>query len=213
MQELFLLSGLGADKRVFDFLDLSGYQLNYIAWVAPGADEPMAQYAERLLHQINHPKPILIGVSFGGMMAVEIGKLIETEKIILISSAKSKMEIPWYLRFMGALRLHRLIPTSLMKTSSGIANWFFGAKTQKERDLLKSIIRETDSAFLKWAIDKILSWKNETVLSNITHIHGTADRLLPNNRADYPISEGGHLMIINRAKEISHILNSILQSK
>jgi pimeloyl-ACP methyl ester carboxylesterase len=213
MKELFLFSGLGADKRVYEFLDLTGYELHYIAWITPGADEPIAQYAERLLDQINHPKPTLIGVSFGGMIAVEIGKLIETEKIILISSAKSKLDIPWHFRLIGLLRLHRLVPTGLLKTSTGVTNWFFGASTKSERDLLKRIMRETDSTFLKWAIDKIVTWKNEMIPRNILHIHGTADRLLPNKKADYQINEGGHLMVVNRASEISRLLHNLLQNK
>lgn len=206
MKELFLFSGLGADKRVFEFLDLSGYTLHYIAWVEPGKDESIEQYAERILHQINHPKPILIGVSFGGILAVEIGKLMQTDKIILISSAKTKFEIPLYFRIIGKLRLHKLMPAALLKNSTGIANWFFGVTNQRDRDLLRSIIRETDSKFLKWAIDKIVNWKNETVLKNITHIHGTNDRLLPNKKADYKIDGGGHLMIVNKALEISNFI-------
>lgn len=94
MKEIFLISGLGADKRVFDYLDLSEYKAFHIRWIDPHPKESIESYATRLLVQITKQKPVLIGISFGGMMAIEIGKLIDTEKIIIISSAKSKKDIP-----------------------------------------------------------------------------------------------------------------------
>lgn len=210
MKELFLLSGLGADKRVFEFLDLSGYKLNYIEWVMPEKDESIEQYAKRLLPQINDPKPVLVGVSVGGIMAVEIGKLIETDKIILISSAKTKFEIPIYYRLIGQLRLHNRMPANLLKNTPALANWFFGAENKRDRELLEKIILETDNKFLEWAIDKIVRWKNQTASKNIVHIHGSNDRLLPNRKADYSIEEGGHFMIVNKADEVSKAIRNLM---
>ncbi|MGK6351614.1 hypothetical protein [Parapedobacter sp. DT-150] len=47
--------------------------------------------------------------------------------------------------------------------------------------------------------------------SNTVHIHGTADRILPFRfvKADYVIPGGSHLMVVNRAKEISDIIAGI----
>lgn len=105
MREIYLLSGLGADKRVFDFIDLSGFKTNHVDWVAPIDNESIENYAKRLLRQIKTKRPIIIGVSFGGMVTVEIAKQIETEKVILISSAKTRLDIPFYFRIIGQLRL------------------------------------------------------------------------------------------------------------
>src|SRR5688572_25077372 len=156
MKSIYLISGLGADRRVFDFLDLSDFQINHVNWVSPISLEPLEHYAARLLDQIKEPKPILIGVSFGGMVAVEISKLIETEKVILISSAKTKKDIPLIYKLAGAVGFNQIIPVKLFKTINWITYWFFGANTNSERVLLKEIIHETDEAFLQWSIDKIM---------------------------------------------------------
>ena len=95
-----MLSGLGADKRVFDFLDLSDYSIYHITWIIPLPRESMAEYAFRLLPQITSDNPVLIGVSFGGMIALEIAKLISVEKVILISSATSPNAIPSYFKLI-----------------------------------------------------------------------------------------------------------------
>ena len=210
MKEIYLLSGLGADKRVFEFLDLSNYKLNYIDWIDPLDNESIEDYTSRLLKQITTPRPILIGVSFGGIVAIEIGKAIETETIISISSARTMADIPFYYRAIGLLRINHLFPTGLLKRVNTITFWFFGAKTKKEKELLKTIIKETNNKFLKWAIDKIVNWRNRTSFDNLIQIHGTADRILPINTADFKVINGGHFMIVNKADEISGILRTKL---
>ena len=98
MKTVYVFSGLGADERVFHKIDFSGYDVHFIKWITPQKNESIESYALRLTSQITKPLPVLIGLSFGGMMAVEVAKHIATEKIILISSAKSKNEIPFYFR-------------------------------------------------------------------------------------------------------------------
>ena len=73
----------------------------------------LEHYGTRLLDQVTTAKPILIGLSFGGLMAVEVAKQIDVEKTILIASAKTKNEVPFYYRFAGHLGLHKLLPSRL----------------------------------------------------------------------------------------------------
>jgi pimeloyl-ACP methyl ester carboxylesterase len=210
MKDIYLLSGLGADKRVFDFIDFSGFRVNHVDWIEPAGNESIESYAKRLLVQIKTNRPVLIGVSFGGMVAVEIAKLIETEKVIVISSATTKLDIPIYFRIVGQLRLSKLIPIRFLKTTNSLTYWFFGAETEKENELLRVIIEETDDRFLNWALDKIANWKNRTLPTNVVHIHGTNDKILPLRKADFEVSNGGHLMVVNKAEEISGLIRKIL---
>lgn len=209
MKEIYLISGLGADKRVFDFLDLSGYKTHHIEWIDPHHNESIEGYAKRLSTQIQKTRPVLIGISFGGMIAIEIGKQMETEKIIIISSAETKRDIPsWYL--LRKLKLHRLIPSSFLKRPTAPLLWFFGVESKQEKKLLRSIIKDTDKHFLKWAINKIVTWENEMKLKNVIRIHGTRDRMIPYQSADYKIEDGGHLMIMSKAMEIDATLKNVI---
>ena len=146
-------------------------------------------------------------------MAIEVAKLMGTGKVILISSAKNRDEIPFYFRLAGSIRLHRLIPAELLKSSNFLSNWFFGAETLEEKSLLKNILEDTDSVFLKWAIDKILTWNhfgpNPT---QINHLHGDRDRILPIRLVQSPIviKGGGHLMTLDKHEEINRCLAKIL---
>ena len=211
--ELFILSGLGADERAFEKLDFSGYTPNHIKWITPINSEPIAHYAARLIDQIPAKKPILIGLSFGGIMAIEIAKQIEPERLILISSAKVKQEIPFYFRLAGKLKLHKMIPIRLLKSSNLISNWLFGIKSPYDKNLFKQILMDSDPNFLKWAIDKVATWKNQVLPKNVFHIHGTNDKILPLAfiNANLRVEDGGHLMILNKSEELNKILRSYLK--
>ena len=207
-KELYIFSGLGADERVFQLLDFSGFSTTFVKWIVPQDKETIEQYATRLLDQITTTKPTLIGLSFGGLIAVEVAKQIDTEKVILIASAKTKNEIPFYYRFAGQLKIHRLLPTRLLKSSNFVTNWFFGTSSTFDKQLLKQILIESDPTFLKWAIDKVARWTNQTQTKNLFHIHGTSDRILPLSflKCNYTIKNGGHLMTLNKADELNQIL-------
>lgn len=178
----------------------------------PQKSETIEHYTTRLLNQITTTKPILIGLSFGGLIAVEVAKQIETEKVILIASAKTKKEIPFYYRFAGQLRLHKLLLTRLLKSSNFVTNWFFGTSSTFDKQLLKQILLDTDPTFLKWAIDKVVRWTNQAQTQNIFHIHGTSDRILPLNFVNFnqTIKNGGHLMTLNKSDELNAILRQLL---
>ena len=208
---IYIFSGLGADERVFQKLDFGDNDITYVSWETPAPDMAIETYVSRLLWQITSPQPIFIGLSFGGMIAVEMAKQIRTSKVILIASATIKNEIPFYYRSAGKLGLHKLLPTSLLKHSNFITNWLFGARLAEDRALLKDILKDTDTIFLKWAINKIVTWKNQTIPANKVHIHGDKDKLLPIKYVtyDYKVNNGGHLMTLDKAAEISRLLKTI----
>lgn len=212
MKHLYLFSGLGADHRVFQFLNLEGFKVTYIQWLTPISQETMEQYASRLTSQIVSEKPVLVGLSFGGMMAMEVAKHIETEKIILISSAKTKSEIPPYFRLAGKLKLNKIASLKRMKKPNAIAYRIMGAETENEKKLMNAILSDTDHDFYKWAIEKVVTWKNKTVHKNVLHIHGKKDLLLPFRfvKADISINDGTHLMTIRNSKEISEIIRRVV---
>lgn len=208
MSKIYIFSGLGVDRRVFDNIDFGNLDVEFVDWIDPLKNEPLENYAKRISQKITNDNPILIGLSFGGMVAVEISKIIKTEKIILIGSAKNKFELPKFNRISGKLKLNKLIPKSIFKKQNLVTNWIFGIETDSEKQLLKEILKDTDPNFFSWAINEIVNWKNETIPENVIHIHGNKDRIIPfkNVKADFVIEGGGHFMTVNRSKEIQEII-------
>ena len=91
-------------------------------------------------------------------------------------------------------------------------HWLFGAKTEEEKRMLDAILKDSDPDFQKWAVDKIVNWENTAVPVNCLQIHGDKDRLIPIQYVDYTIrvKGGGHLMVWNKAAELSYPIRNFL---
>lgn len=214
--KIYLISGLGADSEMFQKLRFpEGFEPVYINWIKPQKNESIQKYSERLSSQIDaSEKFILIGLSFGGIIATEVGRILHPQKIILISSAGTHTQLPFYFKWIKSFSLHKLAPFSFLKQANFISYWFFGANTGEEKKLLKETLKKADTQFLKWAIEKILSWRNESRAENLVQIHGSKDRIIPYNKnhRDYKIANGGHLMIFSEADKVNDIIRHILDS-
>ena len=100
MQTIYCISGLGADEGVFQYLDLSFVKPVFINWISPLKNETLSAYALRLQQKFIHEEsPVIVGLSLGGMVATEIAKSNPSAKVIIVSSAKTKKEIPFYFPF------------------------------------------------------------------------------------------------------------------
>jgi hypothetical protein len=116
-----------------------------------------------MVGQIDQERPVLVGVSFGGLIAIEVGKLINTEKIIVIWSARTRDDIPLLYRVVNKIRLNEFVLTISIKKNLPLVFWFFGIETEVEEELLRTILSELDIEFLSWAVRQISSWKNTEV--------------------------------------------------
>ena len=175
--------------------------------------ETLQSYALRLFTLINDEQATIVGLSFGGMLATEMAKAHPLTKVILISSAKTFNEIPPYLRFWRRLPIYKYVSNNSMKISGGIVLRILGAKGKKQQQLQQQIIKSSNPQFTKWAMDAIVKWRNKTVPPNVTHIHGMADKLLPYRyvKADHSIKDGEHVMVMDRATELSALLKQLIK--
>lgn len=215
MENIYLFSGLGADRRVFANLDLSGFQVIYVDWLKPRPAEALESYVFRLAEHYQIPKQgaNVLGVSFGGMCIAELAKYYDFKKTILISSAKTKDELPKLLGISKLLSLHKLLPdAATSSTSLKVLSWLFGAKSDEDKNLLQAILKDTDPDFQRWAVDKVVHWENTQTPANCLHIHGDKDHLLPIQYVDYSIriKGGGHFMVWNKAAELSFPIRNFL---
>ena len=85
------MPGLAASSMVFENikLDSKKYSLHRIDWIQPKKNESLNAYCFRLSKKIKHDNPILLGVSFGGIIVQELNKIINVKKLIIVSSVKS----------------------------------------------------------------------------------------------------------------------------
>lgn len=211
VKNVYFISGLGADKRVFDKLSLDNpISIRHIEWIAPLKKETIAHYASRLVAQIDTTQPFqLVGLSFGGIIASELTEIIHPEKTIIISSTATGVPVSSFYQILVKFLLASPLAVPVLKHPNFLAYRYFGANTPELKLLLKAILKDTNGRFLKWALSEMSSWKKPSKPSGLFHIHGSADKLIPVKMVspDVIIENGGHLMVYDQAGEISEILN------
>lgn len=213
MKTIYCISGLGADERAFSKLRIPGYDLRVIPWLIPEQNETIQDYAARMKAHIKEENPVLMGLSFGGMICTEIAKQMPVKKLIIISSIKSADELPAWMKVVAKLRLHKLIPLKSSKLTEPIQNRMLGAQSEEEKLIASQYRKKVDIGYTNWAVNEAINWKNNREHPGIVHIHGDSDRMFPikNIKPTFTIKEGGHFMIMNKAAEISRCINEILQ--
>ncbi|RDC61534.1 alpha/beta fold hydrolase [Adhaeribacter pallidiroseus] len=209
---IYFIPGLGADARMYQLVQLDSHKFkkSVLTWLPPRKNESLAAYAQRMAAQIpEHHQPIvLVGVSFGGMLAVEISKIRPVARTILISSIKTSQELPHYLQILGKLNLHHYLPLHWAKKLPWLYHWIFGATTFTEKKMLREIIQDTDVAFVKWALTAIVNWQSQDQVPGLLHVHSNQDKIFPLPYIKDPavVYSGGHLVIFSAALEISRLI-------
>jgi pimeloyl-ACP methyl ester carboxylesterase len=206
----YFISGLGADKRAFQKIALpEPFEIIHLEWIAPLPEEPLAQYARRFSALINTSEDfILVGLSFGGLVATEISKLVSPKKLILISSVSTRRELPLPYRLAGWLHIDKLIPYQKAIKPNRLFNWANSPLDKETQQLVNTIIAETDPVFTKWAIGELVRWKNKEIPANLIQIHGSKDKVLwPSaSKASIFMSGGGHFCVYSHAEVITSLI-------
>jgi pimeloyl-ACP methyl ester carboxylesterase len=131
---------------------------------------------------------------------------------VLISSIPVSAHLPGYFRALGKMRLHKLVPISLLKTGA-MAKRFFTNEKNDDKKLIWQIIRESDPVMIRWTMQAILTWQNDHVPEPVCHIHGTSDEILPikYTQPTHTIKRGSHMMVMEQADRVNDILQNALR--
>lgn len=216
-QTIYFIPGLGASSKIFEriHLDANLYEMKLLDWLDPIKNESLEDYVQRLLPLIENNKPILVGVSFGGIIAQEIAKRIDYEKLVIISSIKSIEEYSPRLKWFKKFKAYKVFPSRsinfLLNCGKVLPKKsFFGKKIK----MYNVYLVKRKPYYLDWSMRMALNWKNPSPLPNTIHIQGTNDHIFPLRyiKGDViPVNGGTHAMILVRATEISKILEQKLK--
>ena len=216
MSKIYLISGLGADTRLYNNIDLHEHEVVPVDWIEPHVTDTLATYAQKIIFQYNiQSVSVIIGTSLGGMIAIEIAKQVPINKVILISSIKTIIEAPWYFKVFQRAPVYRLLPGSFYRELGFMVKPIFGKFNEHDAWLFKDMLKKSSPVFIKWAMGAVLKWDNQTIPPKVYHLIGDKDRVFNYKRIkDATVIKGGtHIMIFDRAKEINKLLKSILKKK
>ena len=221
--KIYLIPGLLTNETIYRGIreELSHMDTEVLEFIPAHKNESIPEYAKRLAESIDTSKPFyLMGTSFGGILCIEIAKILEPEGIILISSAKNRGEFSLFMK-------QKLASKALMPAIPhwAIRNFFtkgfdIGGKVIPRlkniyNDDVKKMINEIDGHFEKWVMQQFPHWEGEIDHHNFIHIHGDKDKVFPyKNIKNAKVIEGGsHSIVMNRHKEIADLVRDFIEDK
>ena len=210
---LYCMPGMAASPKIFEFISLpKPINIHLLSWIPPLKDEPLTDYAIRMCERVTQTNPILLGVSFGGVLVQEMSKYLPGCQVVIVSSIKSKDELPLSLKMAKKTNAHKLLPMQWINNLDNLSLFVFGEGIQKRLALYQKYLSERNPDYLSWAIDSLVNWDKTEISNNIIHIHGEKDTVFPIKNLSHPFIKikGGHAAIITQAhwfnKELSKIL-------
>lgn len=211
---VYFMPGLAASSSIFEriALPVDAFEMILLEWELPLDNESLSEYAQRISKKVTHKNPVLIGVSFGGILVQEMAEFLEVRKTIIISSVKSNLEFPTTFKVAKTTKAYKLLPTSLVLNIENLAKFSFGDKIKQRLDLYKKFLSVRDKKYLDWAIEKIILWDRTEILKNVIHIHGDADEVFPikNIEKCIVVKGGTHIMILSKFKWFNANLPKII---
>jgi len=214
---VYFMPGLAASVAIFERIRLSelDFEMFFLEWEIPKEKETLLDYAKRMTEKIKHENPVLIGVSFGGILVQEMARFIKVRKVIIISSVKSNIEFPKRMVVAKKTKAYKLIPLSLVQNIESLAKFSFGKKVNQRLKLYEKFLSVRDKRYLDWAIEQVILWDRIVMDNNVIHIHGDMDDVFPIKYISNSIVvEGGtHIMILNKYKWLNLNLPLIILDK
>lgn len=211
---VYFMPGLAVDSSIFEHISLpeDQFEVHFLEWLIPFSKESLAAYAQRVCKYVKHENVVLIGVSFGGALVQEMSQYISVKRVIIISSVKTKYELPSRMRFSARTGVHKILPLWMLDYVDHFEKIAFNKFLKKRAQLYKKYISVTNKKYLTWAINNMVLWDRETPLEGIVHIHGDLDLVFPykNIKDCITVKGGTHIMILNRYKWFNRHLPEII---
>jgi len=211
---VYMMPGLAASSTIFERIVLPDaiFEIILLEWEIPLDHETLAEYAKRITKKIIHPNPVLIGVSFGGILVQEMAKCIATRKVIIISSVKTNLEFPIRMKLAKTTKAYKLIPTNLIANLESLSRFSFGETINKRLKLYEKFLCVRDKRYLDWAVEQIILWDRTIADEGVIHIHGDQDDVFPiKHIANCIVVKGGtHVMILTKYKWLNENLPKLI---
>src|SRR5699024_4985414 len=212
---VYFMPGMAAKPTIFEFIKLpeAQFEMHWLSWIPPLKKESIEAYSKRICHNVKHENVVLVGVSLGGVVVQEMQKFISVRQIVLISSVKTKYEIPGYMHFGRKTGFYKLLPLGLAKYFGKLEKWPLGKFVKSRLHIYNRYLGVTNTMHLKWAAREMVYWNREKPLPHILHIHGNNDHIFPINKIKgcFVVQGGTHLMIINRPRWFNQHLPSLIR--
>jgi pimeloyl-ACP methyl ester carboxylesterase len=198
------LPGIGGNELLFAKQKIAFPQAQVPMWLKPRPKENLREYVQRWSPDWATGS-VLVGMSFGGMVALEMARHFPVRAVVLISSLWDKSVIDR--QFVLLEQASRLVPNAALRPILQT----FGPRAVKRRNQLspedesrlRQMAGEVDLDFARWACRAVISWDGALDLVDkpdfkLIAVHGAKDPVirLPSRIPDWLhlVEDGRHFL-------------------
>ena len=208
------MPGMAASPKIFERINLGeDFESVFLEWHLPTPKQSLQHYVKELSEHIKHDNPILVGVSFGGVIVQELAKIVNPQKVVIISSIKTRNEMPKTFKLAQKTGLYKWLPTGALSNLSLLKKFAVNDYLKQRLKLYEIFLERDEKIYLDWAIETILHWDRQAEDSQVIHIHGDKDEVFPiqNIKNCIKLKGGTHIMILNRYRWFNENLPKLLK--
>ena len=214
---IFLIPGLGADHRNYPgpWKELS--DCTFLEWPEYHGKASMPEVARFMAEAWRLPQgAILVGSSFGGMLACELAKFLPLHALVLVAATTARENFTATARMRLLTQVLSLRLTQLLfRCAKPMLEKFWGrSPTPVTRAVLDSIqmFSVCQAGFYRNMFPAISTWEGFAGHhTKLIRIHGRQDTvILPPPNADLFL-EGGHLIVMTHARECVDFIQAWLE--
>lgn len=213
---VYMMPGMAAEPTIFNRIHLpkDQFEIHWLEWMIPNNKESLESYAKRMIEKISHENIVLLGVSFGGVLVQEMSKYMKLRKLIVVSSVKSKHELPKRMKIAKFMKAYKLAPTQLLSNLDVLKKYAFNDTIVKRIDLYKTYLAVNDKRYLDWALEQMICWNQDEPIPGAIYIHGDNDAVFTHSCNDNTIviKGGTHIMIIFKSQWFNENLPKLILS-
>jgi len=213
---VYFVPGMAANPTIFENIKLpkEQFEIHLLEWMLPKENESLRDYALRWSKDVKHNNAVLIGVSFGGVLAQEMSEFLDLKRLIIISSVKCRSELPRRMRYASVTGLFKLLPTSMLNYVDHFEKIAYGDFLKKKAKLYRKYLSVRDTTYIDWAIKNMVCWSREVPEAGVIHIHGDKDEVFPYRyiKSCITVKGGTHIMVVNRFRWFNKYLPEIILS-
>jgi len=183
-----------------------------VDFIPPEPRESLVAYASRMAN-LFPANAFIAGVSFGGVIALEISRIVRPRGCILISSVRHPRELPpWFRvwRVVGGRRCSLLLQT-IGSSASLLPKSVCTSSTIRAKKLAGA-----SGYWHRWATSAVLDWQPELTFDRcpMLQIHGTADTTFPirYTHPDVSVADGRHDLPVSHPTATANAICAFIKS-
>ena len=197
MTNWHLLPGLGATAAMYNSLKRKiAFPVNFIDWPSYQGEKSYSDVARRVIEDYGIVDGDVIGgSSLGGMVSLEMAKVMTPRAVVLLGSAMHSAEVQRLLRLISPLA--EITPIKFLQIAAG-----------KFSPFLSMAFSHTDIDFIRSMGLFLPHWSGYSGPTDAVYrLHGRKDHIIPCPAAGSEVIEdAGHFLAITHAKETAEFL-------